>query len=101
MIFCDKCNEAYFRVLSQARQAIESTYDCLFDIVEYIPINDVTNKRTKYEETVVLENKPCRLSYKSISNSNQGEEVNDVTQVIKLFIAPEIRIKPRFKDCCY
>lgn len=82
--------------ISKTRKAIESTYDCLCDIIEYQSTKNATNKRTEYEEIIVLKKQPCRISYKTISNANETENENSVVQVIKLFISPYILIKPRF-----
>lgn len=79
----------------KTRQAIESTYDRICDIVEYRDIINPTNKRTKKEEITVLKKQSCRVSYSNIQNSNDSEMGNSINQVIKLFIAPEIEIKPR------
>ena len=79
----------------RARQTIEKTYDCKCDIVEYKAIKNSINKRTEHREETVLERQPCRKSYKTIANANQSETENNVTQIVKLFIAPEIEVKPR------
>lgn len=79
----------------QARQAIESTYDCKCDIVEYQSTKNAINKRTEYQEITVLEEQSCRISYKTISNANETENESNITQIVKLFIAPEIQINPR------
>lgn len=101
MIFFGNNNQNVDIVKQLARQIIESTYDCLCDVIEYQSIKNETNKRTEHKEVTVLENKPCKVSYKTISNSNQTETENSVSQIVKLFIAPEIQIKSRFKDYCY
>lgn len=80
----------------QVRQAIESTYDCKCDIIEYKATKNSINKRTEYKEETVLQKQPCRKSYKTISNAKESENENNVTQILKLFIAPEIQIKSRF-----
>lgn len=79
-----------------ARQAIESTYDCKCNIIEYQSTKNEINKRTEYKEITVLKEQPCRISYKTISNANETENESKVAQIVKLFIAPEIQIKPRF-----
>lgn len=61
-------------------------------IVEYQPIKDYITKRTNNKEVVVLENQPCKLSYKNITSTEQGK-VAKLTQTIKLFIAPNISVK--------
>lgn len=80
----------------QARQAIESTYDCECDVIEYKAIKNQINKRTEYKEEATLEKQPCRKSYKTFSNAKESEDESNVTQIVKLFIAPEIQIKSRF-----
>lgn len=85
----------------RTRQAIESTYDYKCNVVEYRATKNPTNKRTECKEETVLEEQACRVSYKTISNSNESENENSVTQIVKLFIAPEIQIKPRFENYNY
>lgn len=83
----------------RARQTIESTYDCKCDIIEHQAVKNNINKRTEYQEITVLEKQPCRISYKTISNANETENESNVTQIVKLFISPEIQIKSRLKNC--
>ncbi len=83
------------------RRAIESAYDCKCDIIEYKATKNPTNKRTEHKEETVLKKQDCRVSYKIISNANESENENSVTQIVKLFIAPEIQIKPRFENYNY
>lgn len=79
--------------ISSARKAIESMYDRTCDVVEYTWTVNATNKRKEYTEETVLEGQKCRLSYQTISNTNQSNPTNNVSQIIKLFLAPEITIK--------
>ena len=101
MIFFGTTNENFIHTLKLARSSIESTYDCKCDIIEHKAIKNEINKRTEYQEVIVWEKQPCRISYKTISNTNQTEEVNKVVQIVKLFIAPEIPIKPRIQNSSY
>lgn len=61
-------------------------------IVEYQPVKDPVSKRTNNKEVVVLENQPCKLSYKNIASATDGK-VAKLTQTIKLFISPNIEVK--------
>ncbi|HEK5047422.1 hypothetical protein, partial [Clostridioides difficile] len=61
-------------------------------IVEYQPIKDPVTKRTNNKEVIVLENQPCKLSYKNIVSATEGK-VAKLEQTIKLFISPDIEIK--------
>lgn len=80
--------------ISSARQVIESLYDRTCDVIEYKSSVNPINKRTENKvEVTVLTGQKCRVSYQTISKSNQSNPTNNITQIIKLFIAPEIKIK--------
>ncbi|MDX5626396.1 hypothetical protein SIL17_19390, partial [Clostridioides difficile] len=74
------------------RKAIEMLYRDKCTIVEYQPIKDPVTKRTNNKEVIVLENQPCKLSYKNIVSATEGK-VAKLEQTIKLFISPDIEIK--------
>lgn len=81
----------------KARKAIESMYDGTCTIIERQKVK-LPNKSTGFKDIVVLEDIPCRLSFKTITNTNQAETgVSAVVQVTKVFIAPEIKVKPGSK----
>lgn len=81
----------------KARKAIESMYDGTCTIIERQKVK-LPNKSTGFKDIVVLEDIPCRLSFKTITNTNQAETgVSTVVQVTKVFIAPEIQVKPGSK----
>ncbi|MDY6680404.1 hypothetical protein, partial [Clostridioides difficile] len=44
------------------------------------------------KEVIVLENQPCKLSYKNIVSATEGK-LAKLEQTIKLFISPDIEIK--------
>lgn len=80
----------------KARKAIESLYEGKCTITEHQKIKK-ENKSTGFKDVVVLENEPCRLSYATITNTNQTETAASVVQTIKVFLAPEIQVKPGSK----
>lgn len=82
--------------MKSARKAIESMYIGRCSITEYRKIKQ-ENKATGFEEVVVLENQPCRLSFESISSTKPTESVALLPQTAKVFIAPDIPIKPGSK----
>lgn len=84
-------------MVSPARKAIESLYTGTCTITEYQAVKDLVNKRTTHKEVLVILNQPCRLSFKTISAAGNDGNVGTVSQVVKLFIAPEIRIEPGSK----
>jgi len=55
------------------------------------------NKSTGFQDVVVLQNQPCKLSYEKVTNTNQTESAAALIQTAKLFIAPEIQVKPGSK----
>ena len=79
--------------LKQAREAIQSMWTGICNIFGF------KNSKNKYG-TVVTEvkelykNIPCRLSFKNISQTEQTESVAKTSQVVKLFIAPEVYVPP-------
>ncbi|HBH0878279.1 TPA: hypothetical protein KR676_001979 [Clostridioides difficile] len=79
-------------MVNRTRKAIEMLYRDKCTIVEYQSIKDPITKRTNNKEVVVLENQPCKLSYKNIVSATEGK-VAKLEQTIKLFISPNIEIK--------
>lgn len=79
------------------RKAIESLYIGTCTISEYQEVRDIVTKITKHQPVDVFVNQPCKLSFERINSVNQTEAAAMVTQAAKLFIAPEIVIKPGSK----
>lgn len=77
---------------SGARKAIESLYKGRCKIIEIRKAVDPVTKRVTFTDVVTVENEPCRLSFSSVANAVQGNEVANVAQVVKLFIRPELTI---------
>jgi hypothetical protein len=81
----------------KARKAIESLYDGKCTITEHQKVKK-ENKSTGFQDVVVHEDIPCRLSFQTISNTNQTDTAaSAVIQITKLFLAPEIKVKPGSK----
>ena len=81
----------------KARKAIESLYDGTCTITEYQKVQKA-NKSVGFEEVVVLKEQPCRLSFKTINSTSQTETgASALTQSVKVFLAPEIQVKPGSK----
>jgi hypothetical protein len=75
------------------RSALESLYEdtCnVYESREYIKENGSTGHR----EELVTADIPCRISYKSINAGTETDKADYKEQLVKLFIAPEISIKP-------
>lgn len=74
------------------RQAIESLYKGKCDIYEY---QTIKGNRGVVKTKMVLEyeNIPCRLSHSS-TNLTEQSDGGVKSQIIKLFLSPDIMIKP-------
>lgn len=83
--------------IENVRKEIEKTYKGRCRVVEYSKKRNSSTKINERIEKVVIQNVPCRISYEKISNANSGDTNNQVTQIIKVFIAPELIIKPGSK----
>lgn len=84
------------RARKAARKAQERLYDGLATVTEYQKVRDKESGLTSHKEVVVLENQPCRLSFKTISEVKQSEAAA-TAQVIKLFLSPDVTIRPGSK----
>ena len=73
------------------RKALEKLYNgvCTVKVREEY---EKDNGSTGFREGVLIENAPCRLSYKSITPTTNDGVASTTTQEIKLFIAPELNI---------
>lgn len=80
-----------------AREAQEATYDGRCTVMEHQKVKDPKTKITTEKEVAVLEDEPCRLSYSSVSAVDQTESAAKTTQVTKLFLSPDVQIKPGSK----
>lgn len=74
------------------RKAIELTYDCTCNIIEHQQYKKA-NKSTGFKDVIVEKEQKCKLSFKTIANNNQDDIKANVAQTVKLFIAPELKIK--------
>ena len=80
----------------KTRKVIESLYEGRCTITKYQKIKK-ENKSTGFQEVVVHEDIACRLSFKAINSTNPSDTASAVAQTIKLFLAPEIDVKPGSK----
>lgn len=78
------------------RKAIESTYTGKCTITEYQKVKKA-NKSTGFEEDEILTDQPCKLSFEQVTNNNAGENAAMIVQKAKVFLAPEIQVKPGSK----
>lgn len=85
------------KVVKRAVKALESLYEGVCTVTEHQKIRN-ENGSTGFKEVSVLENIPCRLSFKTIGTTNGADNMaSAVEQVTTLFVSPDIQIKPGSK----
>lgn len=80
-----------------ARRAIEGTYEGVVTVTEHQKVTDEKTKLINYHDVTVIENQPCHLSFETLKSAVQSESAAAVTQTIKLFVSPDVVIKPGSK----
>lgn len=80
-----------------AREVLEATYEGSATVVEHQKIRNEKTKLMGYEDVVVLEEQPCKLSISSIAAASSSGTTVSTTQTVKLFLSPDIVIKPGSK----
>lgn len=80
------------------KKAIELLYNGVCTVCEQQKVLK-PNKTTGFEEVIVLEDVPCHLSFERVTNavSSNNASATAISLQAKLFIAPEINIKPGSK----
>lgn len=81
-----------------ARAALEKHhYKDICSVVQYQDTKDPKTKLTGKQEVTVLENQPCKLSFETVKGAEGTDTATVLSQIIKLFIAPEVKISPGSK----
>jgi hypothetical protein len=80
-----------------ARKALENTYEGRATVTEHRKIEDKGTRLISYKDVVVLEDQPCKLSFSKITSTDGNGKSVKVSQVTKLFISPDVNIKPGSK----
>ena len=79
--------------LEKAKKAIQSLWTGVCNIFGFKDTEDKYGA-TIHTEVMLFENLPCWLSFKNISQTNQTESFAVSSQVVKLFIAPDVYVPP-------
>lgn len=74
------------------RQTIEALYEATCTIITTVDVTDPVTNITSQNDVELVENEPCRLSYKNDYVMEDSEIADTVKQIIKLFIKPELDI---------
>ena len=79
------------------RQMVEGLYEGTCNIFERCNVTDPDTKITSQKETVVHKDLACRLSFTKVTPAYKQAEGAKQEQLAKLFLAPEIAVKPGSK----
>ncbi len=74
------------------RRAAEKLYNGVCTVIEHKPVVK-SNHAAGFEDTVIYENVPCRLSFLSLNTTNESGGAAEIRQIVKLFVPPETDIK--------
>ena len=85
------------RARQLARRAQEKTYEGCCTVTGYEKITDPKTHITEEKDITAYENEPCRVSYSSAPATGSSQTADSLEQSIKLFISPDIVIKPGSK----
>lgn len=75
------------------RKVIELMYEDSLTVTEYVREKNEKTKLMDSKEVITLESQPCKLSYEKVTSTTQNDTAAGITQVTKIFLAPEIKIK--------
>lgn len=90
--------DAVQKARQRARAAFEAAhYDGLCTVTEHQQVTDERSHLTTHQDVVVIQDQACHLSFETIKSADQSDTAAAITQITKLFIAPEITIKPGSK----
>lgn len=83
--------------IAAVRASIESLYEDRCTIYELAATQNPETKITSQAEQMIATDQPCRLSYQKLSVAQESPPGAVIEQTIKLFLAPEITVKPGSK----
>lgn len=78
-------------MVNAQRKALEKLWKDRCTIIHRVNITDPVTKLTDFEETPLLENQPCKLSFESLASAD-GDPVAVTSQAVKLFLSPDVVI---------
>ena len=74
------------------KEALQSLWEgvCIVYVRKPLDNPDPDTGRTVFNEEVIAENVPCRLSFSSITETSPDSGAARVTQTVKLFLDPDV-----------
>lgn len=71
------------------RKALERMWKDQCTIIQGVKVTDPETKLTGFQESPLLENQPCKLSFETLTSS-EGDPVAAVGQTVKIFCSPDV-----------
>lgn len=76
-------------MVSAQRKALERLWKDRCSIFHMEEVTDPNTHLTDFEETPLLQDQPCKLSFETLT-STSGDELPIVAQSVKLFLSPDV-----------
>lgn len=73
------------------RKALERMWKDRCSVFVKAKITDPSTKLTDFQEKPLFEDQPCKLSFETLK-ATSGDETPVVTQVVKLFLSPDVEV---------
>ena len=73
------------------RKALERLWKDRCSIFIREEVTDPVTHLTDFEEKPLLQDRPCKLSFETLTSTN-GDEVATAQQVVKLFLSPDVKV---------
>lgn len=80
------------KALEAVKKAQESMYTGTMTVYEHKKVVDEKSHLTSFKDVAVLKDKPCKLSFESKQAAADATASKAISQTIKLFTSPDIRI---------
>lgn len=78
-------------MVNAQRKALERLWKDRCTVYHRVKVKDPISKLTDSKEMPLLQDQPCKLSFETLS-STDGDPVAAVSQAVKLFISPDVKI---------
>lgn len=79
-------------MVGQYKAALESLWRDRCWIYQRVGITDPDTHLTEVKEELLLEDQPCKLSFETLSAAGTAEPAAGISQVVKLFISPDVKV---------
>lgn len=82
------------RAFERAKKTLERLYKDSCTIYEEQEVTDEDTNITSTDPVAVIDNQPCKISFENLSTTSDSDNVAEQKIAVKLFLAPEIDVKP-------